>query len=73
MVDEILIGLGASIAVFLLLGRRMKNSDMATRKRIQMREVVDRILFTENLFLKALEVMNNPELYSGKLQVYKGE
>ena len=55
MVDELVIGLGAAVAAYLLVGKQLKNSDMATKKRIQLREVVDRIVFTESPFLKVLE------------------
>jgi len=55
LVDELVIGLGASVLTYFLLGRQMKNSDMATKKRIQMRELVDKILFTESSLVREME------------------
>lgn len=55
MVDEILISLGASLAFFIISSRRLKNSDPATKKRIQLREMVDQIVFEEDPFLMKVE------------------
>ena len=55
MIDEILLALGASVALFFILGRKARGSDVATTKRIQLREIVDKIRFVEEPFLMKLE------------------
>jgi hypothetical protein len=55
VIDELAIGLGASIVVFFLLGRRYLASDEATKKRMALRTAVDRIVFQESPFVKQVE------------------
>ncbi|MBI9102343.1 MAG: hypothetical protein JEY99_08010 [Spirochaetales bacterium] len=55
MIDEILIGTGTSIAAYFLMGRSFKNSNVAGKKRIQMREIVDKIVFEQSGFLLKVE------------------
>jgi hypothetical protein len=55
VIDEVAIGLAAAVVVFLLLGRRDMNSKMATKKRLDLRVIVDRITFRESPFVKQVE------------------
>jgi hypothetical protein len=55
VIDEIAIGLAAAVVVFLLLGRRDMNSKVATKKRLDLRVIVDRITFRESGFVKLVE------------------
>jgi hypothetical protein len=55
VIDELAIGLAASVVVFLLLGRRDLNSKVATKKRLDLRVIVDRITFRESPFVKQVE------------------
>jgi len=55
VIDEIAIGLAASVGAFLLLGRRDMNSKAATQKRLDLRVIVDRITFRESAFVKQVE------------------
>ena len=55
VIDEIAIGLAAAVVAFLLLGRRDMNSKVATKKRLDMRVIVDRITFRESPFVKQVE------------------
>jgi hypothetical protein len=55
MVDEVLLASGAAVALFFILGRKARGSDVATTKRIQLREIVDQIRFVEDPFLKKVE------------------
>jgi hypothetical protein len=55
MIDEIAIGLGISIGVFFLLGRRDRRSDMSLKKRVALRSMVDKIVFREDPFVKEVE------------------
>jgi hypothetical protein len=55
VIDEIAIGLAAAVVVFLLLGRRDMNSKAATKKRLDLRVIVDRITFRESAFVKQVE------------------
>lgn len=55
VIDEVAIGLGAAIAAFLLLGRRDLASKDATRKRMELRVVVDKAVFRESNFVKRVE------------------
>ena len=55
VLDEIAISLGASIAAYILLGRKDMQSEAALKRRIAMRTTVDGIVFTENEFVKRIE------------------
>lgn len=74
LLDEILIALGASVLSYFLLGRQLKNSDLATRRRIKMRDAVDKIVFRESAFVRWVEDymegnenLSGPELMEGLL------
>lgn len=55
VIDEILIGGGLAIVAYFLLGRRDQRSNYALRARVDLRTAVDRIVFTENPFVKEVE------------------
>jgi hypothetical protein len=55
VIDEIAIGLAASVVIFFMLGRRDFNSKAATQKRLDLRVMVDRITFRESDFVKQVE------------------
>ena len=55
VIDEVALGLAAAVVVFLLLGRRDMNSKLATKKRLDLRVIVDRITFRESAFVKQVE------------------
>jgi len=55
VIDEIAIGLGAAVAAFILQGRRDMKSKVATKKRLDLRVMVDRITFRESDFVKQVE------------------
>ncbi len=55
VIDEVAIGLAVSVAVFLLLGRRDMSSKAASKKRLDLRVIVDRIVFRESDFVKQVE------------------
>jgi len=55
VIDEVALGLGAAVAVFLLLGRRDMASKVAMKKRVDLRVIVDRVVFRESDFVKLVE------------------
>ncbi len=55
VIDEIVLGLGAAVACFTILGRRDLASRQAAKKRLELRQVVDRIAFRESEFVKTVE------------------
>ncbi|TVQ26719.1 MAG: hypothetical protein EA382_04985 [Spirochaetaceae bacterium] len=55
VIDELVISLAASIAVYILLGRKYMRSDEALKRRIDLRTRVDQIVFTESPFIKSIE------------------
>lgn len=55
VIDEVAIGLAAAVTVFLLLGRRDLASKAAMKKRIDLRVLVDRVVFRESDFVKLVE------------------
>lgn len=55
MVDELLVSLAVALGLFLFMGRKVRSSDPAIKKRIQLREMVDRIVFEEDPFLMKVE------------------
>jgi hypothetical protein len=55
MVDEILVGAGVAFATYFLISRRDQRSNMALRKRVELRTSVDRIVFSEDRFLRQIE------------------
>ncbi|UCF99088.1 MAG: hypothetical protein JSV89_06005 [Spirochaetaceae bacterium] len=55
VIDEIAIGLVAAVVVFFVQGRRDMNSKAATKKRLDLRVIVDRITFKESAFVRQVE------------------
>lgn len=55
MIDEIAISLGIAILSYLLLGKRDQQSNLALKKRVDLRTRVDRIVFLESSFVKEVE------------------
>jgi hypothetical protein len=55
VIDELAFGLAGAVVVFILLGRRDVNSKTATKKRLDLRVIVDRITFRESNFAKQVE------------------
>ncbi len=55
MIDEIAAGIGGAVIFYLFMGKRYKASAPASRLRGHYRGVVDRIVFQESDFVKALE------------------
>ncbi len=67
MIDEIGAGLGVSIITYILLGRRDIKSNLAGKKRLDLRTAVDRIVFLKSNFVKNLE-QNLHENESGTIE-----
>jgi hypothetical protein len=55
VIDEVVLGLVAAVASFVILGRRDLGSKRAAKKRLDLRQVVDRIAFRESEFVKTVE------------------
>lgn len=59
LVDELLIAGGAAVATYIVIGRRNLQSDPALRRRIQLRERVDGVYFSESEFVMQVEKLLN--------------
>jgi hypothetical protein len=55
VIDEVVLGLIAAVGSFVLIGRRDRASPRAAKKRVELRQVVDRIAFRESRFVKTVE------------------
>jgi hypothetical protein len=55
VIDEVVLGVAAAVTCFVLLGRRDLASKQAVKKRLDLRQVVDRIAFRESEFVKTAE------------------
>ena len=55
LLDEILIGAAAAFGGYFLLSRRDQRSNLALKKRVELRTAVDRIVFSHDRFVKELE------------------
>ncbi len=55
MIDELLVSFGVAIVTYIILGRRDQRSDVTLKKRLDLRSVVDRIVFNESKFVKHVE------------------
>jgi hypothetical protein len=55
VIDEIAIALGGSILAYILLGRKDMQSEGALKRRIELRNKVDSVVFTESLFVQRVE------------------
>ncbi len=55
MIDELLLSFGGSIALFFILSKRDQNSEKSSKKRLDLRLVIDKIVFEEDEFIKEVE------------------
>lgn len=55
MVDEVLVGVGIAFVAYLVMSKRDQRSNLALKKRVELRTAVDRIVFSEDRFLKQIE------------------
>jgi hypothetical protein len=55
VIDEIVLGVAAAVGTFLFIGRRDLASSQAAKKRLDLRQLVDRITFRESRFVKTVE------------------
>ena len=55
VIDELAIALGASVVAYLAIGRKELASEMATRKRVALKNAIDRITFVPSQFLVRVE------------------
>jgi len=55
MIDELALSLGGSIALFFILAKRDQNSDKSSKKRLELRILIDKIVFEEDSFVKEIE------------------
>ncbi|MFP4154013.1 MAG: hypothetical protein ACLFSV_14295 [Alkalispirochaeta sp.] len=55
VVDEILIGLGLAVVVYILVGRRFEQSRVAADRRIALRAKIDGVVFSQSPFVVRLE------------------
>jgi hypothetical protein len=55
IVDELAVGVAAAVGAYLFMGRRDMGSDAAMKKRIALRNAVDRITFVPSGFLARVE------------------
>ena len=57
VIDETVVSLLSSIAVYYLLSKRDQSSEKASKKRLKLRMLVDRIVFNESAFIREFEKM----------------
>ena len=55
MIDELALSLGGSIALFYMLAKRDQNSEKSSKKRLELRILIDKIVFEEDPFVKEIE------------------
>jgi hypothetical protein len=55
VIDEVVLGVAAGIGYFILQGRRDLASKQAVKKRLDLRQIVDRVAFRESDFVKQVE------------------
>jgi len=55
VIDELAIALAASVAAYLAIGRKELASELATRKRVALKNAIDRITFVPSRFLVRVE------------------
>ena len=71
MVDEIVVGGVLSVVAYYFLGKRDQRSNLAMRKRVDLRTAVDRIVFKEDLFVKEVEEALQQNESEGKERVLR--
>lgn len=59
VVDELVLSFGISILAYILLGRRDMQSEGALKRKIEMKNKVDGIVFTESDFARSVEAFLN--------------
>ena len=55
IIDELALSLGGSIAFFFYLSKRDRNSEKSSKKRLDLRLIMDKIVFEEDGFVKKVE------------------
>ncbi|RKX80036.1 MAG: hypothetical protein DRP87_00945 [Spirochaetes bacterium] len=55
MLDEIAISLGAAVFIYIYIGKRDKRSNISVKKRMELRNKVDSIVFFDSNFVKKVE------------------
>jgi hypothetical protein len=55
VIDEVAVALGGSILAYILLGRKDMKSEAALKRRIELRNKVDSVVFTESPFVQRVE------------------
>ena len=55
IIDELALALGGSIALFFVLAKKDQNSEKSSKKRLDLRLVMDKIVFEEDSFVKEVE------------------
>jgi len=67
VIDEVVLGVAAAVAYFILQGRRDLASKRAVKKRLDLRQLVDRVMFRESDFIKQVEAaLHGIETESGE-------
>ncbi|MCD6396656.1 MAG: hypothetical protein J7L71_03890 [Spirochaetaceae bacterium] len=55
MIDELALSIGGSIALFFILAKRDQNSEKSSKRRLELRILIDKIVFEEDPFVKEIE------------------
>lgn len=55
VIDELALALGGSIALFFVLSKKDQNSEKSSKKRLDLRLIMDKIVFEEDEFVKEVE------------------
>lgn len=55
VIDELALALGGSIALFFFLAKKDQNSEKSSKKRLDLRLIMDKIVFEEDSFIKEVE------------------
>jgi len=55
LIDELVLAFGGGIAVFFIMAKRDQNSEKSSKKRLDLRLLMDKIVFEEDEFVKEVE------------------
>jgi hypothetical protein len=55
LIDELALSLGGSIVLYIILAKKDQSSDKASKKRLSLRMLMDKIVFEEDEFIKEVE------------------
>ena len=55
MIDELALSLAGSIALYFTIAKRDQNSEKSSKKRLELRILIDKIVFEEDPFVKEIE------------------